>query len=859
MIQPSAEIKTPFPPTSSSSTIRTIRSETSEQSQKASRMEMISSSVESHRSETKSEQKFHMKLEHKPAPFDATSREEKITTTENTYGDQTEVIENENVDTSTMGRKEALSFFESMSKGSENFAKGPREMIKLTDEDDGTGPGCDVRVDQLTKNYERSTKFEEASHEVSPKPDVKVGKNSVQSIFNKFEKGDSSRGIDNSMISFPYDEYKLPPLSCNRTILEDVTASGSPIHGTLTISKLAAQSESAEAMLKGFNLVPEPPPEIGYAPKPEEVTKKRQDVSMKAKQLQESFEKSYSPVEVPVGGVKIFPTAQPKVQPRVPEKAPTRPLSIPPPFELGNGQEKRDYEGFSSSTSAEAKSMEKSWAHKSADSSRKSWPPQPRDVTTTFSDKQEWNLPEQNYKVSSTESKQEVDLKPEYRLTQTTIDKSTTLEKKSFGSKEINVTEKKFERPPSPEKPKPIIYNAETVKVGHTVNTIEEQSVTEKYTAECDVHKHETSEKKYESVKKQTARPWPDGSNDLKAPALVRQVSNFSKPSVNLYHQAPEPILKPGSPPEIGYAASYERSTVDQKPSYVPSTGAKSTLPQTYSKKTEEYISKDYKAGGTFGKTQPPYPTNKYTKSSMYSESDYESEVDNASRSKMQSHQCNHEQRTSGFRHVDAPVSVHKCRSTEPPPPPPSTFEVPPPSNLTGPPRPVVTPTLNESSNKRLSSQYETDSRQYQHRSQAQQYGSLPKPGSPPVYVQPSTPTTKPFKPESPKFKTKIFQQESGYMADTEEPLHLQQNKSLSESCSAYSEMKSSFMESKSYSSSQQKKDSSSSCFSQTQSYSSIPKTEMQRSSYVENIVDNSPQSRYRPTPAKVRKRNFVF
>lgn len=782
-------------------------------------MEMISSSVESHRSETKSEQKFHMKLEHKPAPFDATKREETIKTTENTYGNQTEVIENENVDTSTMGRKQALSFFESMSKGSENFAKGPKEMIKLTEEDDGTGPGCDVRVDQLTKNYERSTKFEEASHEVSPpKPEIKKVS---QNIFTKFEKGDSSRGIDNSMIDFPYEEYKLPPLSCNRMILEDVTASGSPIHGTLTISKLAAQSESAEAMLKGFNLVPEPPPEIGYAPKPEEVTKKRQDVSMKARQLQESFEKSYSPVEVPVGGVKIFPTAQPKVQPKTPEKTPTRPLSIPPPFELGkreaveetctrqNVQEKK-YDAFSTSHSAEAKAMEKSWAHKSADSSRKSWPPQPRDTTTTYSDRQEWNLPEENYKVCSSESKQEVDMKPEYRLTQTTIEKSTSLEKKSFGSKEINVTEKKIERPPSPEKPKPIIYNAETVKVGHSVNTIEEKSVTEKYTAECDVHKRETTEKKYEAVKKQTARPWPDGSNDLKAPALVRQVSNFSKPTVNLYHQTPEPVLKPGSPPEIGYSG-----------------GVRSTLPQTYSKKTEEYITKNYSTGGSYGQTQPPCSTNKYSKNSMYSESEYESEVDSAMRSKMQSHQCDHDQRTSGYRHVDAPVTMHKCRSTESTPLPPSSFEVPPSPNMTGPARPVVPST--------------------------QQYGSLPRPGSPPVYVQPSRTVTKPFKPESPKFKTKTFQQESGYMADTEEPLR-QQHK-LSES--SYSEMKSSFMESKSYSSSQQKRDSSSSCFSQSQSYSSTPKTDMQRSTYVEKIVEQSP--RYRPAPAKVRKRKIVF
>ncbi|XP_031789486.1 uncharacterized protein LOC100679567 isoform X4 [Nasonia vitripennis] len=857
MIQPSAAIKTPFPPTSSSSTIRTVKSTTTEENQKASRTEMISSSVESHRSETKSEQKFHMKLEHKPAPFDASKREEKTETTESTRGgksvfeEKTELIENENIETSTMARKDALSFFESMSKGSDSFPKGPKEMIKLTDEDDGTGPGCDVRVDQLTKNYERTTKFEEAAHE-APKPDIKAGKRAVQDIFNKFEKSSSSsRGIDNTMFDFPYEEHKLAPLECTRTILEDVTASGSPIHGTLTISKLAAQSESAEAMLKGFNLVPEPPPEIGYAPKPEEMTRTRPDVSLKAKQLQESFEKSHSPIDAPVGGVKIFPTAPPKAQPKPQEKTPTRPLSIPPPFELGKS------DGYSSSTSTDALAMEKNWAHKSADSTTKSWPPQQKDTTTTFTDKQEWSLPEQNYKVSASESKKEVELKPEYRCTQTTIESSSSLEKKSFGSKETRISETKIEPPPSPPKPKPIIYNAETIKVDHTVNTIEEKSVTEKYRAECDVHKTETTEKKYESVKKQVARPWPDGTCDLRAPGLVKSVSDFSKPVVKMYHASPAPapapcpLLQPGTPPEIGYAPgpyvqekkvekvekTYERS-FDKKPSYTPSSGVKTGPSPVQTKKTEEYISRDYKVSTP---TAPPTSSsNRYSRTSFYSESEYESEIDNTLKS------------TSGYRHVQAPVSSHTCRprSTEPEPFPPSSFEVPS-STLTGPPRPVVTPDLKESSVKKTSTLYEKDSRQYQQKtSQSQQYGTLPKPGSPPVYVQPTKSClSKPYKPESPKFKPKSFQAESGYMADTDEPLRQQQQKSFSESYSSLSESKSSFMESKSYSSSQ--KGTTSSSFSQSQSYSSAPKTEMQRSSFVEKVVEKSPQPRYRPAPAK--------
>ncbi|XP_011495830.1 PREDICTED: muscle M-line assembly protein unc-89 [Ceratosolen solmsi marchali] len=848
MIQPSAEIKTPFPSTSSSSTIRTIKSEVTDESQKVSRSEMISSSIESHRSETKSEQKFHMKLEHKPAPFDASQKDEQIQLNNSNYNiidGKSEIIENENIETSSMARKDALSFFESISKGSDSFSKAPREMIKLTNEDDGTGPGCDVRVEQLTKNYERSTKFEEASQEL-PKPDIQAGKKGVQEIFNKFQKGSSSRGIDNTMFDFPYEEHKLSPLQCSRTILEDVTASGSPIHGTLTISKLEAQSESAEAMLKGFNLIPEPPPEIGYAPKPDEHTKRRPDVSIKAKQLQESFA-SYSSVDAPIGGVKIFPSSvPPPVRSKTPETIPECSFSIPPPFELDKNiiedtcntkkfQEKKNYDGYSSSTSAEALTMEKSWAHKSADSSKKSWPPQQK---TSFTDKQEWSLPEQSYKVSSSESKHEIELKPEYRCTQTTIESSSSLEKKSFGSKEIHVTENKIIPPASPPKPEPIIYNAETIKVGHTVNTVEEKLVTEKYIAECGVQQTETTEKKYESTKKQNARPWPDGS-DLKAPALVKKVIDYSKPSIKLYHEASSIDLQPGTPPELAYTPgpymhekkiekreNFLEKSLDRKAAFIP-TGGVRTIPSII----HERISRD-KIYTPTEQSQPTDVSNKYLRSSFYSESDYESEVDNT----LKSYVSDNEQCTNGYRRVKAPVYVQPCRpkSTELQPIPPSNFDIP----------SVITPTVSDSSIKKLSSNYQKDFRYQETSSQSQQYDILPKPGSPPIYVQPTKPTPKIFKHESPIMKTKVLQQESGYMADTDEPLHLQQHKSFSES-------KASFMETKSYSNAQQKKEDTLSLYSQTHSYSTIPKHNIQRTSFVEKIIEKSPQQQFRTTPLK--------
>lgn len=899
MIQPSAALKTPIPPTSSCSSIRTIQSETDT---KASRSETILSTIESHRSETKSEQKFHMKLEHKAAPLFPTEAgdleyakpsKDKKTTIETqreemtsggkliekevkTYGEEETL--NENVETSTVAKKDALNFFESMSKGSDNIPKGPKDMIKLTETEVGKGPGSDVQVGKLTKNYERTTKFEEAVKEPA-KPDFKQSKKAVQDIFSKFECGSSSRGIENNLIEFPYEGYKLPPLEIKRTILEDVTASGSPIHGTLTISKLEAQSESAEAMLKGFNLVPEPPPEIGYAPA-EGAKKKLPDVSIKAKQLQESFDKSLSPIDAPIGGVKMFPSSKPEQRTTFPRPATTpEKLSIPPPFELNNKEVieetciKKDIHEHKTSGSSEytcsmtsmrrstsprpsteAIRMEKSWAHKSENR------PPPRETTRTVTDHQEWKEPADDFKLSTKESTKEVEVTPAGRCATTSIESSTSLEKQSWSSQENRLMEKKIETP----KPEPIIYKAETTKVDHTISTVQEKSVIEKYSSECDVHKTHTTEKILESIERST-KPCP-ASSDLKAPSLVKNIECKK----TIYHQ--EPILKPGPPPEIGYSPgpmTREKKiekiemSLEHQPAKIPPGGVRITPP--------------------FRKTPPPVPTKqsspaktcctptKFIKTSFYSESEYESDLDGTLRSKWRPYESDSEE--PRYRRVTAPIPKQpRPKSTEPEPLPPSRFEIPS-ADLTSPSRPVISD-YQEKSTKRTMTRQERDFKQQQQKfgqtTTVVQPANLPKPGSPPIYVHPTStpirPAVKLTKPESPKFKTKMFQQESGYMADTDEPFqYLQQQQKItstsgpgqkgftkheessmtSESRSCFSESRSSFMESKNYSSSQ-KMDSAKTCpFSQ-----SLPTNQVQRSSYIEKSSASSTM------PTKVRDSN---
>ncbi|XP_054013283.1 titin isoform X3 [Hylaeus anthracinus] len=938
-IQPSTIIKPPPSVTSSSmSQISRTVEKIGEPEMQMSRSETISSTVESHQMETKSEQKFHMKLEHKTPPViepkkevktmmkEVIREEKKILEPEATVFEEKTTIENENVETSTIAKKDALSFFESMTKETETSPKRPKEMIKLVDDTDGH----EVKVGKLTKNYERSTTFQEVK-KPEPRPmEAQTTKKAVHEIFTKLEQGTGpSRGVDNKLFDFPYESYKPSPVETKKTVVEETITSGSSSRqeSMMMSTKMESRSESSEVLMGGFNLLPEPPPEIGYMPKPEEIKKKRPDVSIKAKQLQESFEKTLSPIDAPIGGVKIFPSPSPRViEPPKFTEAPKLTPSFsmpPPPFQLEKKEiieevcvkrdihEKKDKDlpslrpispsrPWSSSSDVETRShistdlseyrchsaasshqetlrstsprpsadglaMEKSWAKKCADSTRKSWPPQEEPVTKF---KHEWQTPAEEYKTSSKEFKREVEELPEGGMKKTSSESSSTMERRSWSTKQ-EATERFMKRAPSPPRTQPIIYNAETIKVDHTVNKIEEKSLYEKYSSECDVKKSEVSEK----IEQFNSKSRWTGTEDLKAPGLVRSVESPKKPVVQLYHLA-EPalmvdqiILEPGPPPEIGYIPGpvvrekkvdmvekqMEVSLEQHQPTKIPPGGIRTIpaspkreeppalppkdvrmtpppLPAKTSAPIEPLEPFPFKPSPAPAVTKtpkvppPPTPT-KFVKGSFAMESDYESDMDSHLKSKWRPYESDNEE--PRYRRVQPPVPKQptRPRSTEPEPLPPSKFEVPPESG--GLSRPLIAREQQEKICKKVT----TVKRQEKEVKQQQKYPVIQpapielKPGSPPIYVQPTakspTPKSPPAKkPESPKFKVKMFQQESGYMADTDEPF--QQKSSMSsmqksfgkhesssstshmESRSSYSESRSEFFESKSYESRQQ-------------------------------------------------------
>ncbi|XP_072764140.1 uncharacterized protein [Anoplolepis gracilipes] len=790
---------------------------------KSSKSETISSVIESHETETKTEQKFHMKLEHKtPSIVESKSQTEQTIAIKEAderkdlskpliKTEEKSTIENENIETSTIAKKDALSFFESITKESETLPKGPKEMIKLTEE----GQVQEAKVGKLTKNYEQAS-FQEVKKSTEVKPtEFQTTKKAVQDIFTKLEQGPSPRGVENKLFEFPM--YESPkPTEIKKTALEESIIFDS------SISQL--QTESSETLMKSFNLVPEPPPEICYMPKPEEAKKKHPDVFVKAKQLQESFDKTISPIDAPIGGVKIFPTPTPKI----PEPAkPAEPIfTIPPPFELEKKEtfeetcikrdayEKKESKYFkeektepskyssvstsvlrstspsrpwSSSSDVETKShistdlseyrchsaasshqeilratspkpsadalaMEKSWAKKYADSNRKSWPPQAESA-------QKWSIPVDEYKSSSREFTRKVEETPQGGIKKISTESSANVEKRSWSSKE-EFTEKIVEGSSPTLKLGPIIYNAETIKVDHTVNALQEKALFEKYMSECNVEKAESIQKFEEFSSKRLTE-----DKELKAPGLVKKVEPAVKSLVTASHLAETEIdsivLEPGSPPEIGYIPPFgikEEPSLEHKmekkeePPVLPPKDARITPPPLPAKKLV--------------KPSTPVPS-KFVKGSYSHESDYESDFEGRPKAKWRPYESDNDE--PHYRRVKAPVSKQptRPRSTEPEPLPPSKFETPP--LFTAPSRSFVAAESSEKSTRKTTfKRHERESKQEQ--------SSVPlRPGSPPIYVQPTTKSTAPKspsikKPESPKFKTKVFQQESGYMADTDEP-----------------------------------------------------------------------------------------
>lgn len=297
---------------------------------------------------------------------------------------------------------------------------------------------------------------------------------------------------------------------------------------------------------------------------------------------------------------------------------------------------------------------------------------------------------------------------------------------------------------------------------------------------------------------------WPPSTPDLQAPTLVKQATVERTVSNS---ETKEPQLRPGPPPEIGFAAPPERRTslveiIEQdlkkeifKPPSKQLPGAVRIIPPPTKKESSKPTKKEMKRSSSLesrpfekfpdlepfpfkpdppkpkpAKCPPPPTPTKFIKG-RFADSDYESDYDSRISVKWRPYESDGEE--IKFRRVRPPSTTNRPKrpqSTEPEPLPPSKFEKPP--EFDGPPRPVVqTEALKQTkissqTKKEILRHFSEPIKKQEKKKLAKKAGSPPKmkPGSPPEYLK--------VKPDSPKTKQskQIKLPESGYMADTDEP-----------------------------------------------------------------------------------------
>lgn len=447
--------------------------------------------------------------------------------------------------------------------------------------------------------------------------------------------------------------------------------------------------------------------------------------------------------------------------------------------------------------SLQGKEMEKQWAHKHADSHlQKVWPPAqteevPKPVVVTTHTEKQWAPVQTRYETSSFSK---------------------------ISSSEV-VT---------PHVPIHYVSNTEVTHIANVIDSsftkTEHQEVMKEMRNENIIEENLT--KPSEIIKSWPPAPVPVERKEPEpmAPQMVREtvpkIDTLPIRPVSVQDITDEVYLEPGPPPEIGYAeaprerrVSYVESieqdlekNLEKEPSRVlpgsvrtmppPRSSIERTLPPPLPPKKETYQApplpmkpvkvetpkfEEFPQLEPFpfkpdpekpkGSRPPPPPTPSKFIKGRFADSDYESDVE-AVRIPAKWKPCQSDTEEPSYRKVKPPklTPFSRSRSTEPEPAPPSKFDHPPVSY--GPPRPLLDL---ESTKRELKKEFTSTQKIIKQENfikketKIHQKRTSPplKPGSPPEYVHAESPKPKP---ESPKVKKKIWQ-ESGYMADTDEPL----------------------------------------------------------------------------------------
>lgn len=333
---------------------------------------------------------------------------------------------------------------------------------------------------------------------------------------------------------------------------------------------------SSQQISHKFDLKPEPPAEICYAPKAE-ITTQRELVSEKIKRISET-QKELPKHEIPQGGVKLLPTVQ---TPEVPTWAPPAPKTFEEKKEFSQSQQSYQQSTYQTSSSSYSHTIE---SNKKPISPKpiheKIWTPKPDLERPSSVASSAYSTTERQY-YSRPISAQSGTLEPSqealqmekqwaHKFTETHVEKSwppppteepkiqpswsvqSTLEKK-WTPVEVK-TEKYIKETRVTETPTQH-YIAEVCNLGSSIT--EHQEISDRSFSKSEVHEGSILEQnniKPSEIKKS----WPPAS-----PTPVQKyVPAPSKPFVDTLPIRPvsvqditdEVYLEPGPPPEIGYA-----------------------------------------------------------------------------------------------------------------------------------------------------------------------------------------------------------------------------------------------------------------------------------------------------------------
>ncbi|XP_046401656.1 titin isoform X2 [Ischnura elegans] len=131
-------------------------------------------------------------------------------------------------------------------------------------------------------------------------------------IVKKLSMASSVTRVDESSSSgriIPIQVEQIEPQTDGKRI-PPVTAPVPPPPQVERDEPIAAKPLESLILESGEEIQPGPPPEMGYIPKNEVSTKsQKEEVACKVRKLQEESEKVLSPIDIPSGGVRIFPVS----------------------------------------------------------------------------------------------------------------------------------------------------------------------------------------------------------------------------------------------------------------------------------------------------------------------------------------------------------------------------------------------------------------------------------------------------------------------------------------------------------------------------------------------------------------------